>query len=114
MEILWPATLPDYVSQEQYSETIQDPVIRTEMDAGPRKARLRYTRVPEVFTVALVLTKAQMGTFEVFFRNHISYGALPFIWKHPRLQTDAECKITGPYTAVPHGLDFIVSFTMEI
>ncbi len=110
----WPTTLPQWVLQEQYSEWYKDPVIRTEMDAGPTKERLRYTAVPQVFTISIVVTQDQMNAFETFYKNNIAFGALPFEWRHPRTQSVETCKIISQYTSVAHGMDFIVSFEMEI
>lgn len=115
MAVSWPTGLPQFVSQEGFTARTQDPVIRTEMDAGPRKTRLRYTSVPEQFDISLVLTKTQYVLFtDTFFKTALGYGASEFNWKHPITQAAAVCRFTGVYNAAPHGLDFIVSIGMEI
>ncbi len=111
----WPSTLPQYVDQDGYSQTTKNPLLRTEMDAGPAKVRLRYTAVPEEFSITLTMNKTQLETFvTTFFKNTISYGADVFTWKHPVTQANANCRFTSMYTIAPHGLDFKVSFSMEI
>ena len=75
--VAWPnATyLPQFVDQDGYFQTTQDPLLRTDMDAGPMKVRLRYTAVPEQFTIVLTLTKAQLEYFvTTFFKNTLGYG----------------------------------------
>lgn len=111
----WPSTLPQYVDQDGYTQTSKNPLIRTEMDAGPAKVRLRYTAVPEEFNISLVLTKTQLDTFvNTFFRNALHYGADTFLWKHPVTQAAATCRFTSMYNVVPHGLDFKMTISMEI
>lgn len=110
----WPSTLPQYVDQDGYNQTIQNPVLSTDMDAGPVKKRLRYTFVPEQFSITLTMTKAQFETFVTFFKSTIHFGADVFSWNHPVTQAVANCRFTSVYSAVPHGLDFKVSISMEI
>lgn len=112
----WPTTLPQFVSQEGYTQTLVDPVLRTESDAGPQKTRLRYTSVPEKFTISLVLTRTQLPIFtDSFFKNELGYGSLTFIWVHPVTREVApRCRFEGPYNIAPHGVDFTVTINMEI
>ena len=110
----WPVTLPQYVDQDSFSETIQDPVIRTAMDSGPQKARLRYTAVPEQYTIAMTLTSDQRTAFLTFFKATIHYGVDEFTWVHPVTQAAAYCRFTAPYNLVPDGLDFKLTISMEV
>lgn len=115
----WPSTLPQYVDQDAYTETILDPVIRTEMDAGPSKARLRYTAVPEQFTITLKLTAEQRAVFVYFYKYTLNYGVDEFYWYHPTSTTDSErdvvvCRFISVYTISSNGNEFEVSFNMEV
>lgn len=110
----WPSTLPQFVDQDEYTQTSKNPLIRTDMEAGPAKVRLRYTAVPEEFNISLVMTKTQFESFITFFKQTIHYGADIFLWKHPVTQTTSNCRFTGMYNAVPHGIDFKVTIPMEI
>lgn len=115
--VAWPdATyLPQFVDQDGYAQTTQDPLLRTDMDAGPMKVRLRYTAVPEQFNITLTLTKTQLGYFvTTFFKNTLGYGAEAFAWKHPVTQANASCRFTSMYSIAPHGIDFKVTISMEI
>lgn len=112
----WPdaTKLPQYVDQDGYTQTSKNPLIRTEMEAGPAKVRLRYTAVPEEFNISLTLTKIQLGYFITFFKETIHYGADTFLWRHPVTQAISNCRFTGMYSAAPHGIDFKVTISMEI
>jgi hypothetical protein len=110
----WPSTLPQYVEQDSFSETIRNPVVSTEMDAGPKKYRLRYTAVPEMFTISMVLTSAERLIFLAFYKVNLHYGVDEFTWVHPVSQETATCRFTGLYNIVPNGLDFTMSIEMEI
>lgn len=111
---IWPLTLPQYVDQDGYAQTTKNPLIRTDMEAGPAKVRLRYTAVPEEFNISLVMTKAQFEAFITFFKQTIHYGADIFTWRHPVTRGLSNCRFTSMYNASPHGLDFKVTISMEI
>lgn len=94
----WPGTLPT-PNLGGYSEQYIDPVIRTQMDSGPTKRRLRYTAVPKQVSVSLTLTNAQVQTLEAFYRDDLGYGSLPFDFENPRPPHDAvEIAFTEPPT----------------
>lgn len=115
MAVNWPKELPQFVDQDGFSTRLQDPVIRTEMDAGPKKTRLRYTFVPEQFDISLTLTKKQFLLFkDTFFKVDLGYGVSEFNWKHPVNQASAVCRFTNMYQASAQGLDFLVTIGMEI
>lgn len=80
----WPSSLPQLSLLEGAAESPTDPVIRTDMDVGPAKRRARYTWAPRRFTVPLVLTTAQVATFETFYESTLGYGVDAFDWTHPR------------------------------
>lgn len=110
----WPATLPQYVLEQGYSESEADQLLQTQMEAGRPKTRRRYTTNNEVFTVAVAMTKAQKVIFEDFFDNTLVGGSLPFTWVHPVHQTAANFQFRKP---VPkwsvRGEAYIVAFGME-
>jgi len=115
----WPSSLPQYVQQDSYSETIIDPVLRTAMDAGPVKTRLRFTMVPEQFNVSIPLTAAQRLVFLAFYKSDLNYGVDTFSWYHPANKIDgafiyAVCRFTSVYSISANGNEFIASFSMEV
>lgn len=116
----WPSTLPEYPDQTSFSETIQDPVIRTEMDSGPKKNRLRFTAVPELYSMSMVMTRVQRATFIDFYKNDLNYGVDEFSWYHPvdvdgfGARIPCNFRFTGPYQITPQEQMFSVSFTLEV
>lgn len=116
----WPDTLPGYPDQSLFSETIRDPVVRTDMDAGPQKVRLRYTAVPELYQISMVLTREQRAIFIDFYKNTLNYGVDEFDWYHP-VNLDAfgnripcACRFTGVYQITPQDNHFNLSISMEV
>ncbi len=67
-----------------WSEQLGDGAIQTAMDSGPPKMRRRFTAVPTAYTVALMLSNAQVDTLTSFWRDTLAMGSLKFDWKDPR------------------------------
>lgn len=69
----FPATLPD-IQRSGYSLEPQNPVIRTEMEAGPARQRKAQTTVPVDITVKWIFTNAQYSTFKSFWASDVNNG----------------------------------------
>jgi hypothetical protein len=113
----WPTTLPQYVQEGAYSETIQDQTIESQMDSGPAKIRRRFTKSIRKFSISLMMTSAQVDTFETFWQSTVKGGSLPFDWVHPRTRASATLRFRNPapnYTVNGGGAAIIVGFTLEI
>jgi hypothetical protein len=94
--IRYPDSLPALRSsgfQAQY----QDPVIRTQMDAGPVKQRLRYTAVPKRYTATIVVDEAERKVFEAWFVETLGFGTLRFVMQNPQTLDPEEFRFTGMY-----------------
>ena len=96
--IYWPEELP-IPKLSGLASQYQKAFIRTEMDAGPAKQRLRYTAVPKQFTGALVLTEAKRAILDSFFVDTLGYGTLRFYMSNPQTGTLEEFRFTDMYTA---------------
>ena len=81
-DIYYPATLPE-IQASGYNSMDQDGVIRTDMDAGPQKTRLRYTACSEYITCQVVCDDTEYANFMTFYRTTTARGALRFIMAHP-------------------------------
>lgn len=79
----WPPTLPSYVLEQGYQETLPDNNIESSVEAGAAKVRPRFTAQFQKFTCAVQMTAAQSATFRDFFNNTLNTGSLPFDWVHP-------------------------------
>jgi hypothetical protein len=94
--IRYPDSLPALRSsgfQSQY----QDPVLRTQMDAGPVKQRLRYTAVPKRYTATIVVDEAERRVFEAWFAETLGFGTLRFVMQNPQTLDLEEFRFAGMY-----------------
>jgi hypothetical protein len=72
------------------------------MDAGPPKARRRFTAGFRMVGGSLALTHAQRATLDAFFLDTLEGGALPFDWVHPITSEPA----TFRFLRQPEGLRY--------
>lgn len=79
----WPASLPQYVQENGYSEGEPDNLIESQMEAGPPKTRRRYTMQHPLFTMQVCTDVTGRSTFDTFFSTTLKHGSLPFDWVHP-------------------------------
>lgn len=98
----WPAGVSFIAHPESYRET--GPlanVIRTPMENGPVKSRRRFTAAPRnVSGTTDIMTNAQIATFETWFRDTISDGALPFTAVNPRTGETQTYRFVETYDVV--------------
>lgn len=87
----WPATLPQCVQINGYSESIGYNVIRTPMDAGPAKMR-RRSKMAEPLSVKFVMDSTQLTALETFVKDTIKITSR-FYFTHPRKNTQIEARI---------------------
>jgi len=94
--ITWPSELPVTLKTEGLSAQYKDPVLRTEMDAGPQKARLRYTGAPQSIAGMVTLTEHQREILEYFYTVTTAFGVLRFNMIHPQTLELVEMRFTAP------------------
>jgi hypothetical protein len=94
--ITYPAGLPA-VRSSGFQSQYQDPVIRTQMDAGPVKQRLRYTAAPKKFTVTIILNEDERAIFESWFTATLGFGTLRFVMQNPQTLVPEEFRFAGMY-----------------
>lgn len=70
----WPGFLP-YPLQNGYAITQDEPILRTQMDAGPGRTRRRFTTSPARIPVKWRLTGAQLALFEAWHKLEALDGA---------------------------------------
>jgi len=112
---VWPASLPQEPLAQGFSERAPNTLIRTTMEAGPPKARRRFTAGVRNIECQLRLTPAQTATLDLFFDTTIAGGALSFDWKHPRDGAPATFRFVEPpsYTPVARGALWQASLRLE-
>lgn len=111
---VWPASLPQNPQLMGFQESGAGATVRTQMDAGPAKVRRRFTIEVRNISLALVMTTAQVATFDTFWTSTISYGALAFDWVDFRTLAAQTYRIASrpAYTALGNGY-WRVEFMLE-
>jgi hypothetical protein len=110
----WPASLPAFVDQQGYSETLPDVNIESPMEAGPPKVRPRTTVNWTPFTMSMRLTRAQYDVFVGFFNGTLSYGSRRFDWVHPYTRLPVTMRFRKPPPKfTPAGADMIATFQVD-
>jgi hypothetical protein len=111
--INWPELLPPTLLLAGLSMQPQNNVIRTSMDAGPKKARRRYTASTKSFSGKQVFSAAELAVFEQFYHTVLAAGVLRFNFTDPITLETSEFRFSGPYsTAAVEGL-WQVSMSLE-
>ncbi len=112
----FPTTLPQYVLESGYSETLEPQTVESQMDTGPAKVRRRFTKSIQKFSVQMLLTPAQTDTFLAFWQTTCLGGSIPFDWVHPRTRTALTMRFRNPPPTISTtggGTANAVSFTLE-
>ena len=116
------AGLPERPLLSGFSEKPQNNLLRTQMETGYPKQRLRYTAASTYYTVKYLLRSSenQITEWRTFFTTTISYGASSFTMPDPGDQAggDVIVRIVGNdplYTLVPDNstTDYILSISLE-
>ncbi len=113
---LWPATLPAFVLQQGYQETVVDGTIETPVDAGPVKLRRRWTGDNTLITWSVGMTPSQYDTFLAFFKTTLAWGSLPFDWVQPRSQavTTFRFRKPAPKMTMDSPMQYTVQMNVEV
>ena len=111
----WPSTLPSYVLQQGYGEDLPDQVLRTPMEGGTMKSRRRFSARFDQIDIRLIMSAAQVATFETFYFTTLDGGVVVFDWTHPRKQVAATMQIISKVKISPaDGDNYYVNFKVEI
>jgi hypothetical protein len=110
--ISYPESLPG-VRASGFQSEYQDPVIRTQMDAGPVKQRLRYTAVPKRFTATIAVDESVRELFEAWFTETLGFGTLRFVMRNPQTLDLEEFRFTGVYSETEADGLFELSLPLE-
>lgn len=91
----WPATLPQKMLVDGYSGALSSNVLRTDMEAGPKKMRRLTTANVEPVKGMVKLTQAQWITLRTFFYTTLA-EVLPFTWVHPTTGAAVNYRFVSP------------------
>ena len=111
----WPGTLPEELFVSGYGQAFPDITIKSNVDAGPAKVRRRFTAGVSPVTGTMIMTAAQLTTFDTFFNTTLLGGSLRFSWTKPPAHSVA-CEMR--FTEVPSWTkvegDYEVSLSLEV
>ena len=110
--IRYPDELPGIRAGGLHSQ-YQDPVLRTQMDAGPVKQRLRYTAAPKKFTGTIIVDESERELFEAWFTETIAFGTLRFVMQNPQTLEAEEFRFTAAYSETEADGLFELSLPLE-
>jgi hypothetical protein len=110
--IYWPELLPSGLLADGFTKQPQGGVIRTQMDAGPKKARRRYTARTVKYAGKQVFDAAELMVFEQFYHNVLADGVLRFNFADPVTEEIAEFRFTEDYTV--NSLDGLFEVRMSL
>lgn len=94
--ISYPSGFPIMRLEGMQTERISS-VVRTEMDAGPAKARQRYTVSSKYFSGSVILTSDQRTAFEYWYKNTLGNGVLRFNMTDPQTLDTNEFRFAEDY-----------------
>jgi hypothetical protein len=111
--ITWPDALPCGLLMEGLSIEPQNNVIRTAMDAGPKKARRRYTARTVQFSGKQIFSPEEFIIFDSFYHTALADGALRFNFTNPVTLETAEFRFCKNYAAAANEGCFEVAMALE-
>ena len=111
----WNVDLPTKLFVAGYGQSFPALTIKSDMDVGPAKVRRRFTAGVEPVAGTMIMTAAQLATFETFYNDTILGGSLRFSWTKPPVHTVA-CEMR--FTEVPSWTkvegEYEVSLSLEV
>jgi len=90
----WPATLPQSLLLP-LGRKRQPGVLRSEMETGPAKQRARFTAAVRQYVSSIIVTQAQLSTFDTFYETTLGQGADAFTWQDPETDVSASLRFMG-------------------
>jgi len=112
-DIFWPEALPNTLLIDGLSAKRSSGVIRTQMDAGPKKARRRYTASTKIFMGRMILDDGQRAVLDQFYHTALADGVLRFNFTDPQTLETAEFRFTGDYTENSSDGMFEIQMSLE-
>ncbi|MBY2950512.1 hypothetical protein [Rhizobium leguminosarum] len=78
----WPTTLPR-PERSTFQMTPAEARLKRRADAGAPAYRLRFSGVPKLVTMSILVTRAGKSVFDLFHQNDTRWGSLPFTMPDP-------------------------------
>lgn len=101
---MWPTSLPQAPQKDGYRRSLPNNLIRSSMDMGSEKVRLRGRSKPISVAATYVLTDAQRDVLETFVHDAVAEGAICFDWPYAEKGTFVRARFK------PSGNDGLLDF----
>lgn len=93
---VWPASLPQRPSADDWSWTPQDNRVTFKPDVGGTLSRRRASAFAKEYRATFPpVTDAQLATFETFYEDDLVDGSLHYLWTDPIDATSYKWKINS-------------------
>ncbi len=113
MTLVFPASLPHF-HQGSVQSAVVDNVVRTEMETGPQKQRLKDRVFYMRHSGEMRIKTAKLSTFLDFFNLDADQGCTPFEWSDPFTAATKMYRFIGQPSINHISGDLVsVSFTVE-
>lgn len=109
----WPSTLPT-LQLSDYSETLADNVLRTQMEYGPNKLRRRTVSNVGQMAGSIIIGPSQRLDLITFYTTTVASGTLQWTMRHPVTGATISVRFTGPPQLSAVGNKFRASITLEV
>jgi len=96
MAIVWPVSLPTLPLVAGAVEKAPELAIRTDMDTGPPKVRMRTSAGSYILQCEFLMTGTQLAAFMTFWETTTYGGTLSFEWTHPRTGAVENMRFASP------------------
>lgn len=110
----WPSTIPQTFDQNSFSYEPEDNLVRTSMETGPEKTRVRFTAVRTFVSGTMTMSRAEYITLMNFHDSTTVFGTDPFTFEDPVTETNGDFKFRQPPTIAGVNADELtVSIALE-
>lgn len=115
MPLTWPVSLPTTFKQGSLQASTNERVIRTQMDQGPMKVRLRDSVSFKIYSGEISIKNNTLrDAFWNFYNSDALQGAEPFQWTDPYSGATKNFRFVSAPSETHVGGDVsTVSFTVE-
>ncbi|ODT22214.1 MAG: hypothetical protein ABS35_15290 [Kaistia sp. SCN 65-12] len=112
----WPATLPQYLLSDGYTEAQGDGRLRTQPDIGPAKVRRRSSAMPGPLQGRMMMSGAQRTILDTFVATTLANGTLPFTFPSPLTGSPILVRFASnlPAWSSPGGDTFVAALDLEV
>ena len=97
-QLQWPKELPETLRLEGLSIQKKTNVIRTKMDTGPQKVRLRYTAATKEIAGTILIDEKKRLILEQWYKTVLANGVLRFVMKDSQTGQPGEFRFMEDYT----------------